>query len=71
MNLSVNNFNKPSNKKWKLIADIALYSLALFNPVIISAGFDDNLTKWLLFGVNTLVIVFKTISKFTSDEVSE
>lgn len=68
MNLSVNNFNKQSNKTWKLVADTALYSLALFNPVIISAGFDDNVTKWLLFGVNTLVIVFKTISKFTSNE---
>lgn len=68
MNLSINNFNKPSNKIWKLVADTALYSLALFNPVIISAGFDDNVTKWLLFVVNTLVVVFKTISKFTSNE---
>ena len=68
MNLNINNFNKPSNKMWKLVADTALYSLALFNPVIISVGFDDNVTKWLLFGVNTLVIVFKTISKFTSNE---
>ena len=68
MNLSINNFNKPSNKIWKLVADTALCSLALFNPVIISAGFDDNVTKWLLFVVNTLVVVFKTISKFTSNE---
>lgn len=68
MNLKLENLKKPSNAKWKLLADICLYSLMLINPVIVTAGFDDNTTKWLLFGANLLVVVFKTISKFTSNE---
>ena len=68
MKLSFKNLSKPSNATWKLIADIGLYSLVLINPVIMSSGFEDNTTKWLLFLTNLLVVAFKTISKFTNDE---
>lgn len=68
MNLKAENWAKPSNKQFKRIADIMLYALLLVNPVIVSANFNDETTKWLLFGINMLIVVFKTASKFSSEE---
>ena len=68
MELKLNNFNKPSNKKWKLIADVALYSLPLLTSVVITAPISDNMQKWILVALNVLIVGFKTLSKFTSDE---
>ena len=68
MKLNKNNLSKPSNAKFKLIADIGLYSLALLNPMIIATDFSDNATKWILFGLNMIVVIFKTLSKFSTDE---
>jgi len=68
MILKLENLTKDSNKTWKLIADIMLYSLVMVNPVVISAGLSDETTKWILFSVNMLIVLFKTVSKFTSNE---
>jgi hypothetical protein len=68
MKLNKNNLLKPSNVKFKLIADIGLYSLALLNPMIMATNFSDNAAKWILFGLNMMVVIFKTLSKFSADE---
>ena len=62
------NLKKPDNKKWKLIADIALYSLIPIIPLVASMPISDNAQKWIIVGINLLVIGFKALSKFTSDE---
>lgn len=65
----VENLNKPSNKKWKMIADVMLYALPFLSTAILTIPLSDNAQKWILFGVNVVIIVFKAISKFTTDEV--
>ena len=69
MQLKVSNFNKPSHKKLKLIADTMLYALPLFMGGVTQLPLNDTQIKWVMFGLSTLIVVFKTISKFTSDEV--
>lgn len=64
----VENLNKPSNKKWKMIADIALYVTPFIITAIMGLPLSDNMQKWVIFGVTMLSIVFKAISKFTTDE---
>lgn len=64
----IQNLKKPDNKKWKLIADVALYSLPLLTGVVVTIPVSDNIQKWILVLLNVLIIGFKTISKFTSEE---
>ena len=71
MMLKVENLNKPSNKKWKLIADIMLYSLPLLNGIIVTMPLEDVWQKWIMFGVNIAIVAFKTVSKFTSEQITE
>ena len=70
-NLKYENLSKPSNKKWKLIADIGLYMLPLFQGAIVTMPVSDNLQKWLRFGTSILIIGFKAVSKFTTDETNQ
>lgn len=64
----IQNLNKPDNKKWKLIADIALYSLPLLTGIVVTAPISDNMQKWVLVLLNVLIIGFKTVSKFTTED---
>jgi hypothetical protein len=66
--MELNNLKKPDNKKWKLIADIALYSLLPIIPIVASMPISDNAQKWIIVGINILVIGFKAVSKFTSED---
>lgn len=69
--IMIQNLQKPDNKKWKLIADIALYSLPLLTGVVVTIPVSDNIQKWILVVFNVLIVGFKTISKFTSDETNQ
>jgi predicted phosphoadenosine phosphosulfate sulfurtransferase len=69
MSFSVSNFNKPSNKKWKGVADFFLYSLPLYLGSIMALPITDELKLWLNFGVTILTVTIKGITKFTTDEV--
>jgi len=66
--LSINNWQQPSEKKFKKIADILLYSLPLYLAAIIASPMDDTLKLWLNFGFTLVIITVKTISKFTKEE---
>lgn len=70
MNISLNNLNKPSNKRLKRIADIALYVLPLIIGTVISMPVSDLAQKWIIFGLNIVVIGFKAFTKFTTNEIS-
>lgn len=62
------NLKKPDNKKWKLVADIALYSLPLLTGIVVTVPVSDNMQKWILVTLNVLIVGFKTVSKFTSED---
>lgn len=64
----LNNLGRPSNKKWKAVADFFLYTLPLYLGAIMSLPISDEIKMWLNFGVTILTISFKGISKFTSEE---
>lgn len=65
--ISKSNLKKPDHKKWKLIADIALYSLPFLTTAIMTMPVADNTQKWIIFLINTSIVGFKALSKFTSD----
>jgi len=69
--LKLSNWSKPSEKKLKMIADAALYSLPLLNVGIMSLPISLDIKAWLTFGLTCLTVVFKFISKLTSQEDNE
>ena len=68
MQLKVENLNKPSNKKFKLIADFLLYTLPLYQGAIIALPISDTIKMWIGFGVTMITVTIKGLSKFTVDE---
>lgn len=68
--IKVENLGKPDNKKWKKIADIALYTLPLYDAVVLGMPIPDLYKSWIITVLNTTVVIFKGVSKFTSDEES-
>jgi len=68
MQLSVNNFSKPSNKNWKKVADFFLYSLPLYLGAILALPLTEETKLWLNFGITMVIITLKSISKFTKEE---
>lgn len=68
MELSYDNFNKPSNRKWKKVADILLYTLPLYLTAILALPLSDNLKMWLSFCVTILTVTIKAVTKFTSED---
>lgn len=67
MQLSVDNFNKPSNKKWKLIADFFLYTLPLYSGAIMALPISDSAKLWINFVATFLTVSLKGLSKLTSE----
>ncbi len=73
--LALNNLNKPSNKKWKRVADYLLYtalpSINVFFIAMQATGvFDIKISFWGVAGSNLLIALFKGVTKFTVEEGS-
>jgi hypothetical protein len=68
MELRFSNFTKPSEPKFKRVADTLLYSLPLYLGAILALPIDETIKLWINFGVTMITITIKTLSKFTSNE---
>jgi hypothetical protein len=68
MQLSIDNLSKPSNKRWKTVADIILYTLPLYLGAIMALPISDAWKMWINFGVTIVTVTIKGVSKFTSEE---
>jgi predicted phosphoadenosine phosphosulfate sulfurtransferase len=68
MNISVDNLKKPSNKKWKRVADFFLFTLPLYIGAIIALPIDESIKLWVNFGVTILTITLKGFTKLTTEE---
>jgi len=68
LRLNINNWQQPSEKKFKKIADILLYSLPLYLGAVMTSPMDETLKLWVNFGITFVIITVKTISKFTKEE---
>jgi len=72
MELKLENLNKPSHKKWKMIADYLLYTglpaLNVFFIAMQATGvFSVKLCFWGVAGTNLLIALFKGLTKFTAE----
>jgi len=68
MNISTKNLNKPSNRKWKKVADILLYTLPLYLTAVLALPLSENVTLWINFGVTMAIVTLKAFTKFTTNE---
>jgi predicted phosphoadenosine phosphosulfate sulfurtransferase len=66
--IKFSNINKPSNKKWKAIADFFLFTLPLYLTAIMALPIDENIKLWVTFIVTIIVISLKGFTKFTAED---
>ena len=71
MNLSIDNLNKPSNKKFKAVADFFLYSLPLYLGAVMALPVSENIKLWVTFGITIATVTLKGITKFTEEDVTQ
>ena len=55
------------SKKWKLIADILLYTLPLYLTTLVAAPFPDAIKQWGVFILSIGTVTIKAITKFTTE----
>jgi predicted phosphoadenosine phosphosulfate sulfurtransferase len=65
--LKLENLNKPSNKKWKAVADFFLYTLPLYLVAIMAIPISEDAKLWLNFGFSIVIVSLKGLTKFTSE----
>lgn len=65
---STDNLSKPSNRKWKSIADFFLFTLPLYLGAMMTIPIDEELKLWISFGLTMVVITLKGLSKLTAEE---
>lgn len=70
MELKFSNLDKPSNPKFKKIADYLLYTgLPAINAFLASVQpISPEFTIWAMAGSNLLIALIKGISKFSANE---
>jgi hypothetical protein len=67
MNISLNNYNKPSHILFKKIGDICLFAIPLYTPIILSLPITGNTKLWITAMTSILMATVKIISKFSID----
>lgn len=69
MNLSVKNLNKPSNRKWKAVADYLLFvALPAINAFFLTMQpISEEFSLWGVAISNLLIALFKGLTKFTAE----
>ena len=68
MDLKLSNVNKPSNKSFKLISDVALYTLPLYSgAIMVLSAKHPEFALWFNFITSVIVVTLKGITKFTAE----
>jgi len=65
--LKLSNLSKPSNKRWKSVADFFLYTLPLYLVAIMAAPLNEDFKLWATFGITMITVTLKGFTKFTSE----
>jgi len=71
MELKLSNLDKPSNKKWKRIADYFIYTLPLYSTAVAIAAdqlWSAKTALIITIIINVVVISLKGLTKFTSED---
>lgn len=66
--LSIDNLGKPSNRKWKRIADFLLYTLPLYLGAVMALPINETVKLWINFSVTIVTVTIKGLTKFTAEE---
>lgn len=62
------NYKRPTPQKWRKAGDIALLLLLAWQPMVISAPFDDTVRWFLDVGVTTGLVLFKFWTNTNKEE---
>lgn len=65
--MKLSNLGKPSNPKYKKLADIALYMLMAELPIVAILPVSDTTKLWITLGLTQATVLVKAITKFTLD----
>lgn len=68
MILKFENLEKPTNKRYKKVADFFLYTLPFYQAAIVALPISDSAKVWIGFTVTVITITLKGLSKLTTDE---
>ena len=64
----INNYYKPTPKKWRKIGDAILFLSASISAFIPTSPLDDGSKLWAMFGLNIFGIIGKTATNFFKEE---
>lgn len=67
MQVSVKNWKKPTPRKIKMIGDMCVYTLPMWQGLITTSPFSDTWKIWLNFIIGALLIMAKAITKLFSE----
>ena len=67
MQASVRNWKKPTPRKTKMIGDMCVYTLPMWQGLITTSPFSDTWKIWLNFIIGALLIMAKAITKLFSE----
>jgi hypothetical protein len=67
MNISLNNYNKPSHPLFKRIGDICLFAIPLYSSTLITLPIPDKTKVLVLTILSILLATIKIVTKFTID----
>lgn len=68
MSFHINNWKKSTPWKIKRIGDICVYSLPMWQALVVGSPFNDKTKLWLNFIIGALLIVAKVITKMFSED---
>jgi hypothetical protein len=64
----INNYYKPTPKKWRKIGDAILFLSASISAFIPTSPLDEGSKLWAMFGLNIFGIIGKTATNFFKEE---
>lgn len=66
--IATTNYDKPTPKLLKRIADFLLATILVINPLMISIP-DFEGKEWILWGWNAFVVLFKFFTKTVTEKI--
>ena len=67
----INNYYKPTPKKWRKIGDAILFLSASISAFIPTSPLDEGIKLWAMFALNIFGIIGKTATNFFKENDDE
>ena len=66
--ISFDNYNKPTNKKWKAVSKFLTRTLPIYAAAIMPLPIDDKAKLWITFAFAIIVATISGLSELTIEE---